>query len=354
MAEHKQKLAKCDNADYQNEIQYIRKNVPSWKDVTSDQITMEKFPFGHSRATFKITASVPNLDPNPILLRKFQAPDAHEGELFQKLGDIGWGPKCYHRENNLRIEQYFPSTVITCREINQPAMRRTLSIKLAQLHKLEGLISSEKKGFLNKVMDGGITMQLCKKNLALDVYDEDELQYVKEMKEAISEPELNFLKDVIAQYPLHFSHNDIWSGNILLLENKEDVVLVDFEMMDYNFPGYDLGKLILETLYERHPDNPSYKFLGFENLPTEEEMKDFVKFYLVGKYGIQTQPGKTSEQLLRTHFAAVQKFYDQVKVGIMLSGWYSMAIGMRLGKNAGFQMDFFQFAKDGLAVYKEF
>ena len=284
-----------------------------------------------------------------------------EFDLFQKLGDIGWGPKCYHRENNLRIEQYFDSNVITCRQINYPPIRQRLVTKLAQLHNLEGLINKEKKGFITKLLEGGITMQMCKKNLELDIYTEDEQKIVNEFKQAVSDDEVDFLKKLIEKYPLVFGHNDIWSGNILLLKNKEDIVFVDYEMMDYNFRGYDLGKLILETLYERHHANSSYKFLGIENLPTEEEIMEYVKLYLIGKHEIQFQPNKTSDELLKTHFSsdldakeAIQQLYEEVQVGMLMSGYYSMVLGMRVGKNAGFDLDFFQFALHGLIIYKEF
>ena len=351
----------CNNEEHVNEIKFVCDHLPSWTNVPVDKITIEKFPFGHSRLTFKVTAAVPDLTPNPVLLKKFVHPDPQEFELFQKLSDIGWGPKLFYVEGNLRIEQYFDSTVITWKQLSAPSVMHALVVKLGQLHSIEGLLKTEKKGFLIKLLEGSVTMQACKKNLDLDIYTDEEKITVQEIKEAVSEKEVEFLKTVVSDYPLITGHNDIWVGNILLLKNKQDTVLVDYEMMDYNFPGYDVGKLILEPLYERHASNPSYKFRGIENLMTEEEIKECAKYYLIGKHGIQMQTNKSLEELLKTHYGtdeavqeAVLKMYREIQVGMLMSGYYSMTLGMRVGKNSGFQLDFFQFAKDGLITYKEF
>ncbi|CAF0967085.1 unnamed protein product, partial [Didymodactylos carnosus] len=133
-----------------------------------------------------------------------------------------------------------------------------------------------------------------------------------------------------------------------------DVMFIDYEDMDFNFPGYDIGKLMLQTLYEQVTNNLAYKLKSFDHFPSDEDLLDFIQVYLSSRYhrslnkdlefqSIQTEQEKEIEQLL-----------EQVKIGAMIAGYYSALFGMRVGRNPNIHFDFVQFAIDGFKVYEEF
>lgn len=302
-----------------------------------------------------------NVSPNPIILRTFLRPsvDPNETKMFLMMGDAGLGAKCYGYSPKYRLEQYFPSRVMKAPEINEKGFRRHLAIKLAGIHNLQPSFVENKKGYIINILDNPEFMKTCRANcLDLDILNEEEKVAVNEMKYLFEDPETDFVRKMISEIPVVFSHNDIWVGNLLVLDNSDDIVYLDYEVMDYNFPGYDIGKLLLEVLYVRHPTLPTYELRPFSDLPSEEDTLDFLKYYLAGRNGakevlegdILAPYYKTKEEADK----ALAEMLQQTRLGIMIAGWYCAHLGMRLGKRFSSVLNFIKFAEDGHTVYKHF
>jgi len=158
-------------------------------------------------------------------------------------------------------------------------------------------------------------------------------------------------------------------------------MFVDYEMMDYNFPGYDIGKLLLETLYERDPLLPSYSLKSWNHFPSDDDIQDFIHHYLFHRLMKQTiitessfsstTTTTTTTSSLSSHEYSFSRFqqlfpsihimekeiqhlFNEIKLGVMISGFYTMILGMSVGKNLDLGMDFIQFVHDGYKVYMEF
>jgi len=202
-------------------------------------------------------------------------------------------------------------------------------------------------------------------------YSPKELEQMKEVVSKTTDEELKFLIDSSSKFENVFSHNDIWTGNILFKENGE-VVFCDYEVMDYNFKGYDIGKLLLEVLYERHPTDPEFDLKDFKYFPTEEEVDDFIRYYFITYYGKNESKKVISNVLdeneFKTHWDDLSNYYskeeitkmmnelkEEVRVGIMQAGYYQFFLGMRIGKSIEFsRMDFIRFAYESFRCYEEF
>eukprot|EP01114_Cavostelium_apophysatum_P003753 TRINITY_DN13882_c0_g1_i1.p1 TRINITY_DN13882_c0_g1~~TRINITY_DN13882_c0_g1_i1.p1 ORF type:complete len:396 (-),score=80.70 TRINITY_DN13882_c0_g1_i1:14-1138(-) len=359
--------------EFQEQLDFIKLHFPPWSAISKEEVQFHRFAFGHSRATYKVTTSA-KVQPQTLVLRKFVSVGeitpsrSKESYFFGLLGEKGIGPKCLASDPNFRIEENIESRVIKCHEINVPHLRRQLAKRLARIHKLEfdkSVLPSPAKGFITRIIDDRLHptnfLALCAKNSDLkDVYTADEAAGIAAMQDVLTDEELEFIKKSIGTFDLVLSHNDIWSGNILLLADGSDVVFVDYEMMDYNFPGYDIGKLLLEPLYERHPSNPSYVLKGFEHFPSEEDVRDFVRHYLF-HFHSESDAAEFSDSAFESLFGSkegaekeLQDLVDAAMLGVMVSGFYSLVLGMAIGKNPNYELDFIQFAMDGHKVYVEF
>jgi len=78
-----------------------------------------------------------------------------------------------------------------------------------------------------------------------------------------------------------FSHNDLHSQNILLLNKVESLIFIDYEYAGFNYRGYDIANLFNEsTISYENPEYPYY-YIKEKDFPSEKELKDFVKYYLI-------------------------------------------------------------------------
>jgi len=236
------------------------------------------------------------------------------------------------------------------------------------LHKLK-LEKLPKTCYITSLLESPDFIKAVKDNCNLsNIYTEDEAKFIEAFKSLSIHDESEFVKSTTSSFDLVPSHNDIWSGNILVAKDLSDVLFVDYEIMAYNFQGYDIGKLILETMYKRPDSEPSYEFVE-ENFPSEDDITDFIRYYQVSYKGNLTKEEETKiiqdDEALQDYenklFAlksdyndAIAKLQKQVIIGLMVSGYYCALLGMMVGKNPAYQIDFIQFAMDGYNVYIKF
>jgi len=370
---------------FKAEHEFLKKHIPSWSNLKENEITFSHCPFGMSRSTHKVTVvgdQSETIQPKVVILRKFvqhqiQTSVSKDNFIFRIMSSVGLGPKLLAEDSNFRLEEYVQGRILKCEEINMKATRRHLAIQLGAIHRFVQLQISEedeknlkinrKECFITKLLDGDYIPHVKTNLTDYPKYNEDETKKVKEMQSGITDDEMNFVKRTIGAYKLVFSHNDIWVGNILVRDDAS-ITYLDYEVMDFNFAGYDIGKLLLEVLYERDEKNPNYTFKDFKHFPNDEEVEDFLKYYFLTYYGngrnisnvLDDNEFNNSWNELFDKYTKeeVTKMMNDLKVetevGVMIAGYYSYVLGMRIGKNPEFgRMDFIKFAHDGFLAYQE-
>jgi len=238
-----------------------------------------------------------------------------------------------------------------------------LAVKLASIHNLPPRVEDKPKAYIFKAMDEWT--KPAKEHSDPSIYkDEVDKVIAKNVAYLFSDDETAFVRKEIESRKLIWSHNDIWTGNILVTIPENDVFIIDYEVINYNFEGYDIGKLMLEVLYERDPHQPTYTFKSFDHLPSKEDTFDFLKCYFLTRSKISIQnlnDDSEIESLFKKlhekeeeRTQILETAFKEVEFGMMISGYYSALLGMWIGKNPNMTMDFLQFGKDGAAAYEFF
>jgi choline/ethanolamine kinase len=345
----------------QSDLDKLCEINPSYKCKTLNDLKIQKISYGMGSYVFKI--SFQN-DHNTVLFRKYiksKSKEKIEKEniVFQTMSDNNVAPKLYGCTNELRVEEFIPSRIIESHQINDVDLRRKLAIKLAKFHNMKlDIFNGDKKDYLSTVLTNEYYMQLYNKNISKqDIYSQYEWDYITKIKELFSEEVKDFvLKSYSGKYELVLSHNDLWVGNLLLSESRE-IHLIDFEVVCWNFAGYDCGKLLLEPMFKRRPSGPEYD-LTESLMPNEQEIVDFTRYYLVSRRDDNFKWNSDLDKFEAKIYSCedekkytVEEFLREIYLGMMISGYYCAVLGMILGKNEAMPMDFIKFAIDGYDIY---
>lgn len=363
-----------NNRDYNfiyEDIPIISNFLPNWKGKTLEDIQVDKISFGMGSYVFKVSDKSNLLE--PILYRKYikdkpQEKINTENLVFQTMSDIGVSPKLYGFTDDVRIEEFISSRVIESNELNETDIRRRSAIKLAKFHNIKSQLILDKftSDFITGILNHTFYVGRFNENVdKTEIYSNYELEYVNKIKQLLSEEEKKFIYSSYKnKYEMIFSHNDIWVGNILINEKVRDILFIDYEMINYNFAGYDVGKLLLEPMYKRRPGGPEYDLIE-EYMPNESAILDFIRFYLIARKDNNFEYSEGIEQNLEKYESdlysseeekemKMKEFFNEVQVGMMLSGYYSAVLGLMIGKNESMPMDFIKFAIDGYNIYNKY
>lgn len=367
----------------EEKIVKILENIPFWSSLSSKDLIFEHMGYGLSRRTYKLSlkpealSKISSSTLNTLIYRELaNNPNAlisidNENILFNKASKLKIGPQLIYFTHEFRIEEYLNSRIIFCEEINEISIRRKLALKLALFHSID--LEIDKTSFLEQIWNNKYFMKKIKENSEeRKNLSENQWKIVQEIRKLIEEDYINSIRKIInsKEYPLILSHNDIWMGNILINQNKNDVFLIDYERAAYNFAGYDIAKLLLEPMYKRiHPDKPEYIFIE-ENSPKDDEIFDFVRFYQIGR----SQKLSLDEKfkVLSNVLSDVQEFeekiykdadekkkvlanlFEETLFGMMICGYFTSILGAYVGDTKEYGMDFIQFAMDGYSIYKKY
>jgi thiamine kinase-like enzyme len=363
-----------NNNDYNflnGDITIISNFLPGWKGKGLEDIQVDKISFGMGSYVFKVSDKNSLLE--PILYRKYikdkpQEKINTENLVFQTMSDIGVSPKLYGFTDDVRIEEFIKSRVIESNELNETDIRRRSAIKLAKFHTIKSNLILDKfnSDFITGILNHTYYVGRFNENVEkTEIYTNYELDYVKKIKQLLSAEEKEFIYSSYKnKYEMILSHNDIWVGNILLNETTRDILLIDYEMINFNFAGYDVGKLLLEPMYKRRPGGPEYDLIE-EYMPSESDILDFIRFYLIARKDNSFEYSEGIEQYLEKYESNIyssqeerenimKEFLNEVYVGMMLSGYYSAVLGLMIGKNHSMPMDFIKFSIDGYQIYNKY
>jgi thiamine kinase-like enzyme len=330
--------------------------------LSTDNIQIERMKGGLSRELYKLT-----LDNNKSYLLRIlkdsnYANYEREQFFFKKLSDLNFGPKFITGENEVRIEEYFNcSENIKANEIVN--YHRQLAYTFGTLHSLQ-LINNEEPSFIeNKLTNEWMVTTFHEK--CKEVYkDEKDKKFIFDLnKTEFIKTEIEFVLNLIKDEDKALSHNDVWVGNILVLKNEKQVKLIDYEIMGMNFRSYDLGKLILESIFERKINGIFYDLVE-NNFPTKEQIVNFILDYLFA-YHNQGKPDELTFEEVKLKLLnvfnddkklleEVNRIYKGIFKGIISACLYLIIIGVALGRDFSKDLDLFEFAMDHYYLYLKY
>ncbi|CAG2166894.1 unnamed protein product [Oppiella nova] len=187
------------------------------------------------------------------------------------LSETQLGPKIYGLFEDGQIQHYYQHRHFKLEEQNNLKLVEELFRKIARVHALD--VPLPKKHWIFREMDlnceeayrrpainemiEGLNCETIKSHdLKAEVQPA-----INEMIEGLNcetikshdlKAEVQWLKDMSVKIdsPLVFSHNDLFSSNVLVLDNEtasgDQLVICDYEYSSYGFRGMDLGTIINE------------------------------------------------------------------------------------------------------------
>jgi len=356
-------------------LDFIKQKVPSWNTLNINEIKFEKMAFGLTSQNYKVFITEKNIEPKTLLIRKFGLHSSsgcdremREKEIvfFDLFSQMKIGPKTYGHNLDYRVEEFINSRVIKSYEINNTKVRKSLAISLGLINsfKIDKVIDNT--SFIEDFISQKQSIDACLYNVNLTTYTQERATHMKNMKYLIEKDEIEFIKRVIPKDRFVLSHNDIWVGNILIEETGR-VTIIDYERIAYNFQGYDLGKLILETMFERLPDSPQHE-INEKYFPTKDEIIEFCEYYLIGfrlnkaKDLDRDKAEKyTKEELIKMVYEDEKEFMQEREqlikdtyLGMMIAGYFMAFLGLLIGPTDRYQMDFVKFGIDGHNIYLKY
>jgi len=351
---------------------YLRSQFPTWKDLSNDEIDFHLFS-SLTNKVYKVTAKKEGCENSPLILRHFCGLEGivdseKERRVFNKMSKTGFGPKCYAHDHDIRLEQFIPSRCIKPNEYKQKTMRRKLARTMAAMNKLDVPKIENESLFVLLLEDKNYFKEYSDK-CNQDIYSEEEKKIIEEVKNATSQQEQDFIKSILPREHVTFSHNDLLQGNVLINQENNDVIFIDYEYAAYNFRGYDIGNMFRESMFDySYPEKPYFKVVE-SNFPNDEELHDFLRYYIVFTDLKQEEQERVAEGLInnddamRTHLeshydradlkAREDELYRETQIGIMLSSYYWLVWGVKMAKTVENKFDYLEFVRVLFRKYHE-
>jgi len=354
------------------DINLIKSFIKSWEKVAPESIQFERLA-GLSNVTWKVTALDGLVSPASIIYRQFGDNDdiidrEKENYVFTELAKKGLGPSYYGGDENIRLEEFYESRVLKPSEVNNRIIRRNVAKSLASLHKVQ-LDGLDKTPMLLQVLEEGNLAKVVEEKAGRDIFSNVEQEWLREVLSLISEDEISYLKEILPkkEKSVVFSHNDLHSQNILLLDKTQKLVLIDYEYSGYNYRGYDIANFFNEATIDYNVTEYPYYSLDLNKYPSDSDLIDFIKYYLFF-FKFDTKKADELAALndedylkkfiqehddLEAFNAEIEEIYEEVKVCAMLSHYYWVLWSIVMSKNPEVQFDYIHYAKKRFEVYQK-
>lgn len=209
--------------------------------------------------------------------------EAEECVISYEMSQRGLGPKVYGIFPAGRIEQFIDSHHLTPGELETDVtIIRDVAVAYAQFHATSSL-PLRKPGM--KVWPSNIKLLRQFELMKDDFRRCQELRDMGIDTEKISSHDLieecMWLKKItsVIMKRLVFAHFDNNFCNILIrndVNQKSRVVMIDYEVSNYNFRGYDIGSVFFNKMWA--PDTKN--MISGSSYPDEDQMRIFIQEYL--------------------------------------------------------------------------
>lgn len=246
--------------------------------------------------------------------------------------------------------------------------RRQLARQIAKFHKIQADWLPKARYLADDVTSEKFLKPFYDKISQKKLFTEEELELIEQLKTVVSTEEIEFLKKVIpAEDDLVTSHNDLSLAN-LIIEESNKIWLIDYEYAGRNFRGFDIGYLFHQGRLVRLPDAPYFKFKD-DNFPPEEDLIDFIRYYVVFSDLTGEEDESFGDILLsdeaefKKHVESkyskeafdtkVRDLHRQAKIGVLACNHYIVTWATSMCKS-GAKFDHLAFAKAGFAYYQKY
>ena len=265
-----------------------RDAIPAWRDVPDESFAFTP-PKGFSSFTMGIRHSDSAL-PAAALYRKLEGKDnalldfEDEQRVYLALADAGIAASCIAYERTHRIEQFYEGRTLTKEDLGDTDILCKIGEQIGRIHSLSPTVPPEP--FFERLFRRWSV--LARRTLVdeRDRFPPNEREMCAELMQILEPSTLARVLDFVPPSPLHFCHNDIYHGNIYLLDSGE-VRLLDFEFACSNHPAFDFANLFAETKMRHGQSEYPYFSIG-EPQASPELVGAIVEGYL------SATPGRAS------------------------------------------------------------
>lgn len=351
---------------------FVLSILSKWKHLTEEDMKFERMK-GMTNKVYKVTLDHKGKEPKEVILRQFCGVEGvvdqdKEAKVFKAMSESGLGPRCLGEDNDLRLEEFFDARDIKASEYKEKFMRRRLAQVLAGTHKIK-VPDIDQTPLFGVVLDNPEFYKSFIEKCDQDIYNEKEKELIKELRPLADQSEQDFIRKVLPNEELVFSHNDLLTGNILVSEDKKDVRFIDYEYASYNFRGFDIGNMFRESLFDYTYKSPPYFKVVEENFPNEQELRDFIRYYLI--FTDMSEKEKDKREKLIEEDSEMEKYieenynkdefkeredslYKNVRIGAMLAFYYWTIWGVKMFKEASADFDYLEYARANHEKYQTY
>ncbi|CAG2102431.1 unnamed protein product [Medioppia subpectinata] len=241
--------------------------------------------------------------PQELKLRKDETPE-----------DNQLGPKVLGLFENGQIQQFIENRHFKVPEQKDPQLSAELFKKMAGFHAMDVPIKRTNGWLYENFFDNFYDRAF--KDGSFDLCDELKCETLNARD---LQTEIQWLKAAIDAIgsPIVFSHNDLKGYNIMVtkVNNKEGVMLCDFEYSCYSYRGYDFGTVFAEW------DHGDYTKL--QHFPDDSVIETLVGHYInesVSIFGSKYADNKIN---------SVQQLMKEVKLFTLVSNMVSVMFGIQ-------------------------
>uniref|UniRef100_A0A8R1I1A3 Choline/ethanolamine kinase n=1 Tax=Caenorhabditis japonica TaxID=281687 RepID=A0A8R1I1A3_CAEJA len=259
-----------------------------WKTLTVDDVDVVQMTGGQSNYLYHVTARKPiSSAPCRFLIRLHCQAATQvftDTVVTSILSERGLGPKLYGFFAGGRLEEFLPSETLDNDSVSLPENAEKIGAIFPKLHALDVPIPKKPRAiemirefFAECRQFGGSVFKLVPGSVQFNDSSIPAEVTVDQLEKELADFEkmCSIFDDSVV-----FCHNDLWSANILCLNDSKEIVFIDFEYSSYNWRSYDLSMHLSECAFDyRVPFPPGVhvhqKF--FENHPN---MRLFCSAYI--------------------------------------------------------------------------
>ena len=291
---------------------------PNWVGAGVGDFAFDE-PKGFSSFTMGIRSRRSDLRPTAVLYRQLEGKEnaildaATERDTFLLLSENEIAARCYHYDENYRLEQFYTGRTLTAEDVFDIDIQRKVANELYRFHQLEpeGLPEETFFELLHSKWGAMARSVLGERRGAFP----DNEQVLCDELEQIYEPDtlVKVMRCLPERDPV-FCHNDTYHGNVFLLEDRS-VKLLDFEFSCRNHIAFDFANLFAETVMLHGFAEPPHFKIGEPRFGSAD-LATFVGFYLDNQHFAN----------VADRDAELARLVEETRIALMLSDFmYAMA-----------------------------
>jgi thiamine kinase-like enzyme len=210
-------------------------------------------------------------------------------------------------DEHYRIEKFIPNDETTFAQVMHPVERLKIMRAIAGFNRLQKIDNSKPNLYRIIENDSKPLFDKIKSNLSLlDQKARDEFRVMlADVQQIAHSIQVKFKADSMV-----ISHNDIFYRNVIYDNHKNRYVLIDFEYGGYNPLGMDVFQFVSEFLIDYDVEETPYFKLVVHNYPSEESLKEMIRFYLFFYDHAELVSGKPDTDELISHIRTLPQFKE--------------------------------------------